>query len=812
MQKSVSRNTVVEVSRWVFVLIAVSVVLGLFGCSGDTVERQAEHFSRAQEFYDQELFDKARIETQNVLQLNDKHVPARYLMGLISEKNKNWEQAYASYSLVVEEQPENLDAQIKLGQIFLLSGEQEKAKEKLDLVLGKDPEHIDAQLLNAVFYLRDKDIEKSQAVVNNVLTKLPNHIEATSLLAQILVGEGKTDLALTKVDAAIVVHPEDKSLRFLKIALHRKLNQLTEAEAEFKKLVELDPDNDKLKYALAEYLVSIDKHDNAEKLLQEMIESKPDDITAKLARIKFLAQFKGRQRADEALEAYVNEYPGEYKLRFALGELRHNQPDQAKLVYEKIVELDDTGNDGLEARVRLAQIAMQLTDKQKAKQLVDEVLDKDDENKQALLIRSSLFLEEKKVEEAISDLRTILGNDPQFEPALRLLSVAHLVNDDRVLARETLEKAVKSDPRSTKSRTMLAGLMYRNNDIDAAGDLLEDGLKLNPNDNDSLQMLTDIYIKQKRWDSATKSARALLANSKEQPYKAHFVLGSIFQKQGKLDKALEEFKIVLAEKPDNVNAIRRLVETTIAQKKPDQALKFLSDRTNSNPEDANSHELIGEIHTWQKQPKKAEKAYLTAIKTNPKLVVAYRQLARLYMQEKQSDKVVSTYQQGLAAVPEQPELLMELAAQYQNLGEIEKAILMYKKIVDANPKSLYAVNNYAALIADARDDKASLENAMKLVDEFKSTDQPAFLDTFGWLAYRLNQYNEALPALEKAVDLAPGFPVFRYHLGMAYHAVDRDKAALRELSEAVKTEGTDFAGIKDARLLIDQLKKDNSSL
>jgi len=99
---------------------------------------------------------------------------------------------------------------------------------------------------------------------------------------------------------------------------------------------------------------------------------------------------------------------------------------------------------------------------------------------------------------------------------------------------------------------------------------------------------------------------------------------------------------------------------------------------------------------------------------------------------------------------------------------------------------------------------------MTLVEQFKGSKQPAFLDTYGWLAYRLAKYDDAVPALEKAVDLAPTFPVFRYHLGMAYHAVNRDAAALRELTQVLETENVNFNGIDEARTLVEQLKKNEA--
>ena len=231
MQKCLCCNTVLHrLLTWIYCIMLLSIIIGLSGCSGDTTQRQAKHFTKAQQFFDQQQYEKARIETQNVLQLNDKHVEALYLLGLVSEKKKDWKKAYVSFSRVIEELPDHFDAQIKLGQIYLLSGEQDKAQEKVALVLETDSENINARLLQAILHLRSKENAKAQTIVSEILAAKPDHIEATSLWVQILVSQGKQDAALKSLQTAITVHPKDKSLRLLKISLHKKLNQFSEAE------------------------------------------------------------------------------------------------------------------------------------------------------------------------------------------------------------------------------------------------------------------------------------------------------------------------------------------------------------------------------------------------------------------------------------------------------------------------------------------------------------------------------------------------------------------------------------------------------
>jgi len=80
----------------------------------------------------------------------------------------------------------------------------------------------------------------------------------------------------------------------------------------------------------------------------------------------------------------------------------------------------------------------------------------------------------------------------------------------------------------------------------------------------------------------------------------------------------------------------------------------------------------------------------------------------------------------------------------------------------------------------------------------EKTNQPAFLDTAGWVYYRSGDYNKAAEILKNVVEKAPKVPVFQYHLGMVYYKQGNKDAAREHLSKA--TEGEyNYQGVEEAR-------------
>ncbi|MFN3164874.1 MAG: tetratricopeptide repeat protein, partial [Pseudohongiellaceae bacterium] len=74
----------------------------------------------------------------------------------------------------------------------------------------------------------------------------------------------------------------------------------------------------------------------------------------------------------------------------------------------------------------------------------------------------------------------------------------------------------------------------------------------------------------------------------------------------------------------------------------------------------------------------------------------------------------------------------------------------------------------------------------------RGSDVAAFQDTYGWIAQRLGNFEEALSYLEPAAEGLPEDPTVQYHLGVAYAAQGRSDAA-RAQFEKVASLAADMA-------------------
>ena len=86
---------------------------------------------------------------------------------------------------------------------------------------------------------------------------------------------------------------------------------------------------------------------------------------------------------------------------------------------------------------------------------------------------------------------------------------------------------------------------------------------------------------------------------------------------------------------------------------------------------------------------------------------------------------------------------------------------------------MIVANNLASLITTYRDDAESLERAWSIARRLRGSDVPAFQDTYGWIALRRGDIEDALAPLEPAAASLSNDPLVQFHLAVAYAEAGR---------------------------------------
>ena len=166
----------------VWKVVFLSFLLALTACDSPE-ETEAKHISQGKILYENEEYDKARLEFKNAYQINPTSAEALYHLGLIAEAGKKWKQAYGAYSKVQLQGPAHIGANIHLGRIFLMAGDMDKAISYVDRVLESEVGNVEALALRGAIKFRQDDLAGAETDSLATLKLAPGDIAATTVLA-----------------------------------------------------------------------------------------------------------------------------------------------------------------------------------------------------------------------------------------------------------------------------------------------------------------------------------------------------------------------------------------------------------------------------------------------------------------------------------------------------------------------------------------------------------------------------------------------------------------------------------------------------
>ena len=786
-------------------IISVIGLCMLAGCQ-NSEQRAEEREKFGIELFKKGDYAKAKLELNSALKEDGTLATSYYYLALLNEKNKSYRAMKENLMRVVELNPKNTDARIKLGQVYLLFNDLDAALIQADELLTHDQENLEALTLKAAVLIKQKRQGDALAIIDSILQKHPQYVEAVALKAMLLMQNEQFDSALMLVNPAIDSGIGDISLHLLKIQLDAMQKNIAAVIADYERLSKLYPDNLKYKYALAKLYVQADRKQDAEDLLKNAVKSEPLKIQPKLVLLDYFNSFS-KEKVVEQIKKYRVENKNKPEILYQISQwlLAMNYFSEAQEILENIDDLTSDTELQQQAKLLLARVAYHKKELKKSKTMVDELIAINSENQQAKILKAKINIALEQYDEAVQLLKKVLWVDPNSDESLVLLAQVELIKGDPAKADKRFREALAINPANMKALVPVINRSLRDKNIDYAAKLLTQAIKLQPNNLMLLKEAAEIKMATHDWDGAKKILNSL-AQQPKGSLLAKFLKARAYQEQGDCSQAVTVYKDVLRQSSDYPDVLRQMgVCYELMQQRPvmiSYMTKFLED----HPENIAAYLIMGQLLLLDKHLDKAITTYKLALEKNNKPPQVYAALAKVYSQQNDYKKAIDTYKLGLEKNPDNVRLSIYLADVYQKVNEYKNAAALYESLLTVDPRLEIAINNYSALLVDVLGDKQSLEKARKLVARFEHSENPFYLDSFAWIELKSGNVNDAVPLLEKVNNMAD-LAVFKYHLGVAYHEQGNNAGAVAQLRQAVdmgKQKG-DFDEIKLAQQLLNEL-------
>lgn len=777
-------------------LTGLTLAIALFALTAcqSAEERAEEHFQTALEHIENGDYARAKVEFQNVFKLDGQHRDARARFAKMQREIGDSATAYRQYLRLVEQFPDDLEGRIALSEMALDNGNWDELERHGKYLAKLAPDNLTARVSLVAMSYRDAVLGRNEPARDaahqdalKLLEEDPNQQGLRQLIIDDFLRLGEWHKALAFVDDAIAIDPESLTLHQKRLNILYQINDPAQIEDQLQKMIAKYPQDKRIVGALAQWHIARDELDKAEALLRARLDPTDDDSEPGATLVQFLAEHRGNEVALAELNRLIDsgtQHQALYRSLRASVNFDLGQQDQAISEMQAILEEVEPSAEKDSIKVSLAHMLEVTGNYVGARALVEEVLERDKTHTEALKKRARWLISDDKAGDAIVTLRTALSASPDDPEIMTLMASAHERDGNRELMSEMLALAVEKSGNAAEESLRYASILVRQQKYLPAEDVLLAALRKDPENIPILVSLGDLYLQMQDWGRNDGIVRALreIGSDSALAY-ANDLTAKRLAAQNRQDE-LNAFLDSISEADEGVNnADIAIIRLHLEQNDTDKALTHVNKLLDGEPGAPLLRFIKAAILAQAGQTDQAEELYVSLLDEHDQNAEVWIALYRLQNSMGTPDKANQTLANARKTLPDNGQLKWLDAGRLEREGDIDGALEIYEQLYAANSSNQIIANNLASLLADHRADTESLERAFVVARRLRGTSVAPFQDTYGWIAYRLQNYDEAVTYLEPAAAAMSDNAAVQYHLAMAYAAVNRLDDALAQFEK-----------------------------
>lgn len=555
------------------------------------------------------------------------------------------------------------------------------------------------------------------------------------VIARLLAEDGDFGAALDRMDRVVEKNPDDPVVLFERVLILLDAGKVERAEGDLRRIVNADPNFYDARKLLGRVLLDRSRG-NRERVeealghLQAAFDMDSDDLGTGLTIAQLLVSFGRTTDAERVLTTLAERYPDHRAVnyQYALLLTKLDRGAEARKYLERVIEGDPTYG---AAVFQLVEIYQQAKEWEKASQVLAPMIEAEPLNLDLQRQRAYFLLRAGRTAEARTNFEQILAADPK---------------DDRV-------------------RFFLAESLSDLDHLEEAEQIYRALLVKSPNEPDYLVSFGLNLLGQRKYDEAAAAFKTLLEQNGLQSSirnMAETQLAAIEHFRGNYDVALERSLAVL-QKSLQLNTQAMNIALDVYRKKKDFASgSALIERA---IKEYGTDPFLGarqvEFLVRAEKGKEAETVAAAQVKSGRRGAIA---IAEAYMQLEKYDRGIAILETLRAETPEDIDILFQLGASLERADRVPEAEKIFLSILERNARHSPTQNYLGYMWADRN---VNLDRAASmLVDAVEQEPRNgAYLDSLGWVYFRMGKLDLAEKYLMEAAEILPRDATVQEHLG-----------------------------------------------
>jgi tetratricopeptide (TPR) repeat protein len=594
---------------------------------------------------DRELVDQAAIELRTLIATAPNNPEAYDALAVAESELGKVEAATQRLEETLRKFPTHLQSSQALASLKLNQNDLRGAQEVLVRAVANAPKSAEAALALGQLYVILKQPEKAEAEVRRAVQLDSKNAAALKVLATLQVAAKRMDDA-ERTYKQLSAFP-DRDYKPLHAAFLYKTGKQRAALAEFRQLVEADPNDRAARSQLVMVLLETNKTSEAEAVLNAALKRNPRDIDALLQRSQMRLREARPSDAEKDLREVIHFAPDSAEAIFALSQVLKSQgrDKNERGELNKALELKPLL---IGARLALAASYSSVNQPEAALNVMDQTPKSQKDLLAVVIQRNWILLQLGRTQELKAGLERTLkaGRPPEVVLQSAMLKLSQR---DYAAARSDAQEVLQKLPDNINATLVLAESYTAQNQTLQAIESLKQLAAARPKSAQLQYLLGQWYMRSENQAEARKAYEAAVS-ADAQFQSATLAIANLDIRTGALAAARERLGRMIASQPNNVTAL--LLFATVEQRAGD---------------------ISGAISTWRN--------VLTADRTN---LVALNNIA-YHTATQDSGEALKLAQQAAEIAPDSPVVQDTLGWVYYQKGLYPSAITCFKTALAKDP-------------------------------------------------------------------------------------------------------------------------------
>lgn len=429
--------------------------------------------------------------------------------------------------------------------------------------------------------------------------------------------------------------------------------------------------------------------------------------------------------------------------------------DRAINEYEAIIALDSSY---LQAWLNLAHL-YQWRSPQRSVEVYQKIIDRFGPNGDVYFQLAQIYNSMNELDKATEALKGMLATDPSNFEIKKVLGDTYLRRDSVEAALRIYDELAELNPDNLELRAAIAHAYLVKQDYNRATEQFESVMRKDTLSVDEQLRFGQIFVSFIQKDTAVAPYAVKLFDRIRDSYptdwRPYWFLGAIDNVLRDDSGALRNYGKVKELASWNPDGWVGIASVYYDQSKFDEAIALLNEAKNVVPDEFRIYFLLGISYQREHKAIDAAMALEKAVQLNEKSIDALTALGLVYDEMKRHADSDSMYERAIRLDPSNHLLLNNYSYSMAERGmQLDRALVMSKEAVRQQP-----------------------------------TNQ-SYLDTYGWIYFKMGQYEEAVRYISKAIEFGSTSPVIHEHLGDVYFRMGKKDKAIEYWQKALELDLT----------------------